>query len=108
IPTGTLANLSGTRLAFGQMFLQLRIAIYMGLAALLLVVVFRVLTRNRWLSVLLAAAVYTAIFALQGAHAYLSWPIWGVLWIAVTTALVRVGLVAWLSACFVAYVLTSY
>jgi serine/threonine-protein kinase len=108
LPWGRLDALNGTREAASVLFSIILTAIYMGLGTLLLVVLSRSATGSEWPTVLLPAAIYTAIFALQGANAYLSWLFWGAIWVAVMWVLVRIGLVAWIAAAATAMTLGAF
>jgi serine/threonine-protein kinase len=108
LPWGRLDALAGTREAASVLFSILLAAIYMGLGTLLLVVLSRSAFKREWATVLAPAAIYTAIFALQGANAYLSWVFWGAIWVGVTWVLVRVGLVAWIAAAMTAMMLGAF
>lgn len=108
LPAGQLEPLEGTRHAAAMILFVAVWAIYLGLGSLLLVVVCRVLTRLTAVAVIVPSLVYASIFSLQSAHPALSWIIWMIIWIAVTLLLVRVGLVAWLTAAVVGFILTAF
>ncbi|MCP3960914.1 MAG: serine/threonine protein kinase [bacterium] len=97
-----LDTLLGTRWVLGEMCFAVRHAIYTPMTFLFLLVLFRVVLRNKWLA--LAAFVGTSIFlGLPDSEYAAVWAVThSITWVAVGLVMMRYGLVSFIAAFFLA------
>jgi serine/threonine-protein kinase len=101
-------SLVGTRFAIGELFFGLRHTIVNPMILLMLLVVMRVVVRNRWVATGIVVLVFTAAGSADADYPTLQIPIEIAKWAVILTGMLRFGLVGLMAAYFVGNELSEH